>query len=162
LSYVGGKLASVTDPFGRLVTVTTDAGGRVLTLTDSIGKFATYVYGASGELVSVTYADNSKYQFAYTTANNNRVLATVTDALGNILESHTYDVQGRAVTSEEHGGVQRYNLNFVSNSETNVTDALGRVTKYIFDSTKGRNVVTQLQGFCSCGGGLPDANLGLR
>jgi RHS repeat-associated protein len=153
LTYVGSKLASITDPFGRIVTATTDASGKVLTLTDRLGKFATYVYGGSSELLSVTYADNSKYQFAYATANSNLVLATVTDALGNILENHTYDGQGRAIKSEKHGGVERYNLNFVSEAETDVTDALGRVTKYILDKTKGRNLVTQLQGLCSCGGG---------
>src|SRR5213078_2287623 len=130
-----------------------DTSGRVLTLTDSIGKFATYTYGTSGQLLSVTYADSSKYQFAYTTANSNLVLATVTDALGNILENHTYDSQGRAVTSEKHGGVEHYTLSFVSDTETDATDALGRVTKYFFDKTKGRNVVTQIQGLCSCGGG---------
>jgi RHS repeat-associated protein len=153
LTYTGGKLSSITDPFGRVVTATTDVSGRVLTLTDSIGKFATYVYGTSGQLLSVAYADNSKYQYLYTTANGNLVLATVTDALGNILENHTYDAQGRAITSEKHGGVEHNNLSFVSDTETDVTDALGRVTKYFFDKTKGRNVVTQVQGLCSCGGG---------
>jgi RHS repeat-associated protein len=153
LTYTSGKLSSITDPFGRVVTATTDTAGRVLTLTDGIGKFATYVYGTGGQLLSVTYADSSKYQFAYTTANGNLVLATVTDALNDILENHTYDSQGRAVTSEKHGGVEHYSLSFISDSETDVTDALGHITKYFFDKTKGRNVVTQVQGLCSCGGG---------
>ena len=34
-----------------------------------------------------------------------------------------------------------------------MTDALGHVSKYFFDKTKGRNVVTQIQGLCSCGSG---------
>lgn len=153
LNYLSGKLSSIGDSFGRIVTTTTDTAGRVLTLADSIGKFSTYVYGGSGQLLSVTYADNSKFQFAYTTANSNLVLATVTDALGNVVENHTYDAQGRAITSEKHGGVGRYVLSFVSNGETDVTDALGRVTKYFFDSSKDRNVVTQTQGLCSCGSG---------
>jgi len=153
LGYAGGKLASITDPFGRVVTATTDSGGRVTTLTDGIGKFATYAYGASGQLLSVTYADNSKFQFAYTTANGNLVLATVTDALGNILENHSYDAQGRALTSEKQGGVERYSLSFVSETETDVTDALGHVSKYFYDQSKGRHVVTQIQGLCNCGGG---------
>ncbi len=152
LTYTSGKLSSITDPFGRIVTATTDTGGRVLTLTDAIGKFATYAYGTSGELLSVTYADNSKYQFAYTTANDNLVLATVTDALGNIVENHNYDAQGRAISSEKQGGVERYLLSFVSNGETDVTDALGRVTKYSIDRTRGRNLVTRIEGLCGCGG----------
>jgi hypothetical protein len=31
-------------------------------------------------------------------------------------------------------------LNYVSVTETDVTDGLGRVTKYTFDTTKGRRV----------------------
>jgi YD repeat-containing protein len=55
------------------------------------------LYGGTNELLSVTYADNSSFNFAY---DGNLRLTTVTDALGNILESHTYDAQGRAITSE--------------------------------------------------------------
>jgi RHS repeat-associated protein len=151
LNYTNGKLASITDPFARVVTATTDTSGRVLTLTDSIGKFATYVYGPAGEMLSVTYADNSKFQFSYT--GSPTVLASVTDALGNILESHTYDAQGRALTSEKQGGVERVTLTYVDETETDVTDALGHLSKYFVDKTRGRNIVTQIQGLCSCGSG---------
>jgi len=151
LSYVSGKLTSITDPFGRVVTATTDTGGRVLTLTDSIGKFATYVYGSAGELLSVTFADSSKYQFIYNGSPS--VLTSVTDALGNILESHTYDSQGRALSSEAQGGIERVTLSYVSDTETDATDALGHISKYFFDKSRGRNVVTQVQGLCSCGSG---------
>ena len=145
-----GFLSSVTDPFGRVLTVNSDANGRVLSITDTMGTIATYTYGGSGQLLSVTYADNSAYQFAY---DGSLRLTTVTDALGNVLESHTYDGQGRALTSEKHGGVEHYTLSYVSNTQTNVTDALGRVTKYTIDKTKGRNVVTNVEGVCGCGPG---------
>ena len=104
-------------------------------------------------MLTVSYPDTSGYHFSYTTANSNLVLASVTDALGNVLESHTYDAQGRALTSERQGGVEHYNLSFVSDTETDVTDALAHVSKYFFDKTKGRNVVTSVQGLCSCGSG---------
>jgi RHS repeat-associated protein len=148
-----GRLTSITDPFARVLTVTTDTSGRVTSLKDALATVATYTYGANSELLSVTYPDSSAFHFAYTIANGRLVLATVTDALGNILETHAYDSQGRAVTSEKQGGVERYTLNFVDNAETDATDALGHVTKYFFDGTKGRNLVTSVQGLCSCGGG---------
>jgi RHS repeat-associated protein len=147
------RLISITDPFGRVLTVTPDLNGRVSSLRDALATVATYAYGSNGELLSVTYPDSSAFHFAYTTANGKLVLATVTDALGNILETHAYDSQGRAVTSEKQGGVERYTLSFVSSSETDATDALGHVTKYFFDGSKGRNTVTSVQGLCSCGGG---------
>jgi RHS repeat-associated protein len=145
----GGKLVSATDPFGRLLFFTSDANGRVLSISDSMGTVATYSYGASNQLLSVIYADNSAFQFSY---DGSLRLASVTDALGNTLESHTYDSQGRALTSEKQGGVERYTLNYVSDTRTEVTDALGHLTKYTIDKSKGRNVVTQVEGVCNCGG----------
>jgi RHS repeat-associated protein len=151
LSYdSNGFLASVADPFGRVLSFTNDATGRVLNIADTLGTVATYGYDSAGQLLSVTYADNSAFQFSY---NGSHRLLTVTDALGNILEAHTYDSFGRAITSEKHGGVERYDFNYVSNTETEVTDALGHVTKYTFDTSKGRNVVTKVEGLCGCGSG---------
>jgi len=145
-----GFLSSVTDPFGRVLTVTTNANGQVTAISDSLGAIATYAYGGSNELLSVTYADNSAFNFSY---DGGLRLATVTDALGNLVESHTYDSQGRALTSEKQGGVEHYSLSYVSGTETDVTDALSHVTRYIFDTSLGRNVVTRVEGLCSCGGG---------
>jgi YD repeat-containing protein len=147
------RLISITDPFARVLTVTPDTNGRVTSLKDALATVATYTYGSSGELLSVTYPDSSAFHFTYTTANGQLVLATVTDALGNIREAHTYDAQGRAVTSEKQGGVERYTLNYVSDTETDVTDALGHITKYFSDKSKGRNLVTRTDGLCNCGSG---------
>ena len=146
-----GLLVSATDPFGRVLTFHTTANGQVTSISDSLGTIATYVYGGSAELLSVTYADNSSFNFAY---DGNLRLTTVTDALGNILESHSYDAQGRAVTSEKQGGVDHFSLEYVSDTETDVTDGLGHLTRYTFDKSKGRHVVTRVEGVCSCGGGV--------
>jgi RHS repeat-associated protein len=143
-----GNLISVTDPFGRTLSITTNASGRVLSISDTMGTIASYTYGASNQLISVTYADNSSFQFSY---DGSLRLTSVSDALGNVVESHTYDSQGRATTSETHGGVERYTLNYVSLSETDVTDALGHITKYFYGNIRARRVVTRVEGNCSCG-----------
>jgi RHS repeat-associated protein len=151
LAYNGsGKLVSVTDPFARVLSFTTNLNGQVVSISDTIGTIASYTYGANNTLVSVTYADNSGFQFSYDGSSR---LTAVTDALGNVVESHAYDGQGRAITSEKQGGVEHYSLNYVGNNETDATDALSHVTKYFFDTSKGRNVVTQVQGLCNCGSG---------
>jgi RHS repeat-associated protein len=151
LSYdANGHLASITDAFGRALTVITNTNGQVLSISDTLGTIATYTYGASNELLSVTYADNSGFNFSY---DGSFRLLNVTDALSNIIESHTYDAQGRAITSEKQGGVNHYTLSYLSATETDVTDGLGRVTKYFFDKTLGRSVVTRIEGLCNCGGG---------
>lgn len=145
-----GKLASATDPFGRVLSFTTNNNGQVLSISDAVGTIGTYAYGPANQLLSVTYPDNSGFQFTY---DGNFRLTTVTDALGNVVESHTYNSQGRALTSEKQGGVEKYTLSYVSGSETDVTDALSHVTKFRFDTSKGRNVVAQVEGLCNCGSG---------
>lgn len=151
LTYDGNrKLTSVIDPAGRSVSVTTDMSGRILSISDTIGTIGTYTYDAGDRLRSVSYADNSGFRFNY---DLNDRLTSVNDALGNVVESHAYDSQGRALTSERQDGVEHYSLNYVSDSETDVTDALGHVTKYFFDTSTSRNLVTRVEGLCSCGSG---------
>jgi YD repeat-containing protein len=147
-----GRPATITDPAGRAVTLVLNSSGRVLTLSDQMGVVATYTYGGGGTLSTVTYADNSQFKFTYGVTQNRYVLTVVKDALNNIVESHAYDAQGRATVSEQHGGVEKYTLAYVGAAETHVTDALGHVTKYFFDKSRGRNVVTRVEGSCGCGG----------
>lgn len=149
---INGRLSTVTDAFGRVLSVTTNSSGLVSSMSDSLGTIASYTYGGSNELLTVTYPDNSGYRFAYTGVPSGLALASVTDAVGNIIEQHDYDSQGRANTSQAQGGVERYMLNYISPTETDVTDALGRVTKYFYQNVKGRKTVTGTEGLCSCGG----------
>lgn len=147
-----GKPTAVTDAFGRVLTLTYGGNGLVGSIGDAAGTAATYEYWIFGVLRSVTYPDGSKFVFAETIIGNAFFLTTVKDALDNVLESHTYDTQGRAITSERQGGVEHYTLAYVGTGETDVTDALGHVTKYFFDKSRGRSAVTRVEGSCSCGG----------
>lgn len=146
-----GKLVTITDAMGRALTLSYGGNGLASSIGDGMGTVATYEYWIFGVLRSVTYPDGSKFVFAETIIGNAFFLTTVKDALDNVLELHTYDAQGRALTSERQGGVERYTLSYVSSGETDVTDALGHVTKYFFDKSRGRNVVTRVEGGCSCG-----------
>jgi RHS repeat-associated protein len=142
-----GRLASASDPFGRVLSFTTNTDGQVVSIGDALGMIATYSYGSGRELLATTYPDSSAYHLTY---DFNFQLTSVTDALGNVLESHTYDSQGRALTSEKQGGVEHYSLSYVSDTQTDVTDALGHMTKYTVDKSKGRNVVTRVEAVCNC------------
>ena len=154
LSYLAdGRIEKVIDPFGReLLFATNPTNGLVTQISDSMGVVASYSYTSGGELQTVTYADGSKYDFLYTTVSGKVLMTEVKDALGNTLEKHAYDSSARATTSEVQGGVEKYTLNYVSTTETDVTDALGHVTKYYFDKSKNQNLVTKIEGVCGCGG----------
>ncbi len=148
----GRQVTAISDAFGRNLTLTPNANGTIQQISDSIGVVATYEYYPSTTLLkTVTYNDGSKYKFEYTTINGNTYLATVKDALDNILETHLYDSAGRATTSEKQGGVEKYTLDYTNPAYTQVTDILGRITKYYFDPGSGRNVVKKIEGNCNCG-----------
>jgi YD repeat-containing protein len=157
LSYDGnGHLISVTDAAGRVVTFTPNTNGTIAQVSDSIGVIADYEYfTGTTHLKTVTYPDGSKFKFEYnTTAVSGKVyLATVKDAVDNILETHQYDSQGRATTSEKDGGVEKYTISYTNPSLSTVTDALGRVTKYSYKHQYGRKTLTSVEGVCGCGSG---------
>ncbi|NOT62102.1 MAG: RHS repeat protein, partial [Acidobacteria bacterium] len=153
------RVTTVTDAVGNTLTFTynsTAADARVTAVADGGGTVATYTYFA-GTLASVTYQDGSKYQFSHIAVGSTFVLATVKDAMNNILETHAYDSLRRATTSELHGGVEKYTLNYVSHTSTEVTDALGRKTVYTLDKERALWAVTQIEGQCACGAGGNEA-----
>lgn len=164
LNYDGlGRLASIVDPFGRTLTVSTDGAGRVTGLSDTVGTVAAYVYNTNGTLQSVTYADNSKFTFTYTThsdsSGTHRLLTEIKDALNNVVEKHDYYTNGKAQTSEVDNGVEKYTLTYTSPTQTTATDALNRTTDYYFGTIGGVNVVTKTEGLCGgCGGGDGETN----
>ena len=163
-SITSNQLSNITDNFGRTLTVTVNPNGTISGISDSLGVIATYDYYPGTLLLqTVTYNDGSKHKFEYVDktidGQSRNFLAVVKDAFDNVLEAHDYDSAGRAVTSEKHGGVEKYTLDYTNagptsiNPHTVVTDALGRVAKYYFDKSKGRNVITKIEGNCNCGSG---------
>ncbi|MEJ7623364.1 MAG: RHS repeat-associated core domain-containing protein [Pyrinomonadaceae bacterium] len=162
LNYNGsGILTSVTDAVGRILTLTYETNGAVSQISDALGTIADYEYYPGTSLLkTVTYPDGSKHKFEYTDivigGATKTFLTTARDALDNILETHAYDSAGRATTSAVAGGVESYTLDYTNANAllpyTTVTDGLGRVSKYYFDRSKGRSVVTKTEGLCGCGG----------
>lgn len=147
-----GILSSITDASGRTLRVETDAAGRAVFLSDEAGPVASYTYGPAQELLSVAYPDGSGYVFEYASVADRPLLTSVRDRLGNLVEAHEYDAEGRAVTSARDGGAERYTLAYVGAGETRVTDGLGRVTRYLFDASRPLRVLTRVEGQCACGG----------
>ncbi len=171
-----GVLNSVTDAFGRTLHLIPRTDGTIDKICDGTGtdpcltgEVARYAYFAgTSRLETVTYPDGSKFKFEYdsTTVPGKVFLKTVKDSLDNILETHLYDSQGRAYTSEKHGGVEKYTLVYNSaptgspgSGLTTVTDALGRVTKYTSERWYGTNLIMKTEGVCgACGGSGSEVN----
>jgi RHS repeat-associated protein len=176
-NYASGVLTGIIDPFGRALIVNINANGYVGSISDTLGTIATYAYDPAfpSRLLTVTYQGGFKYQFEYdsTTVPGKVFIKTVKDADGRILETHLYDSQGRAFTSEVAGGNEKYTLDFAhandaANPYTKVTDALLRETKHYIDRSHGRNAIVRVEGNCACGSGTEltsyeyDAKLNLK
>jgi RHS repeat-associated protein len=162
-----GRLTKIVDPAGRNLSFTYNESGFVSSITDGVeegtniqnydtsmlGQVATYAYYPStNRLMSVSYSrTGSQYQFEYTLAAiaGHYRLTTVKDANGNILEAHEYDSSsGYAITSHKSGDIELYTMNYISDTRTDVTDALGRITRNVIDKSQGngRFVVTAIYG----------------
>lgn len=134
-SYATGFLTSIVDRNGnttqltydtsnRLVTVA-DPGGRhlyfgyqnnsnsylITSVTSDVGISLAYSYDSQGRLSQVTKPDLTTVSFAYDSNSN---ITTVTDSAGKVLESHTYDSQGRGLTSSRANGVEAVTVSYPS------------------------------------------------
>jgi RHS repeat-associated protein len=151
MAYSGGTLQSVTDDFGRSLSFGYDTQGRLANVSAPGGEIMRYGYGANGHLSVVTYADNTTRQYLYEKAGMPYALTGLIDQNGQRFATWGYDSQGRAVSSEHAGGVERYTLSFDPNGlNVLVTDPLGAQRMLQHQNVAGRLVFA--------GGSQPCAN----
>jgi RHS repeat-associated protein len=160
------KLLSVSSTFGHTLTFTYYAdnapvgAGSIETVTDQSGKVVRYAYDANNNLTTVTYPDNKTKTYLYNeqayTANTNlpTALTGINDENGIRFATYKYDAQGRAISTEHAGGVDKYELNYTSPTlQTIVTDPLGTSRTYNFTTILGVIKNTGVSQPCpSCGG----------
>lgn len=106
------RITSVTSPGGSTLTFSYNDPVNVNQATsaqDGVGTVATYTYDSSSRLTMVTYPDGSSLNFTYDVNSN---ILSVTDSQGKLLESHTYDSQGRGLTSSRAYGVDSVSLTY--------------------------------------------------
>ena len=112
LSYDGtNRLTTVTDPAGRhLYFGYANTSSRLVTsVTSDVGLSLSYSYDPQGRLIQVTKPDQTTMSFQY---DANSLITAVLDSNGKILESHTYDSQGRGLTSSQAAGVNAVTLTY--------------------------------------------------
>jgi YD repeat-containing protein len=155
IAYDGnGHPTQLTDSWGNVtLLLTTDSTSGLITRIDVSGRpdiFWTYQY-SSNQLVAVIAPDSHQWrQYQYTSG----LLSTILDPLGNVIESHTYDGNGRATSSiqstNDITSIQ-YGLAGRNSAETltTVTYASGKVSNY-YSRSAGSSVLTvDVSGGCS-------------
>jgi YD repeat-containing protein len=133
-TYATGLLSSIVDRNGNTTQLSYDSGGtRLITVTDAasrhlnfaynspfssrlitgvssdVGQTLSYSYDSQGRLIQVTKPDLSTISFTY---NAQSLITTVTDSNGKTLESHTYDSNGRGLTSSRANGVDAVTISY--------------------------------------------------
>jgi YD repeat-containing protein len=105
------RLATITDPAGRHLYFgyANNSSYLVTSVTSDVGLSLTYTYDSQNRLSQVTYPDQTFVTFQY---DSNSMITAVTDSAGKILESHTYDGQGRGLTSSRAGGVEAITVSY--------------------------------------------------
>ena len=150
-----GRLSTVTNPFGRSL-VFAYTGDKLTTVTASGGKVFGYLYDAAGRLSSVTYPDNKTRTFVYENAAFPQALTGIFDETGARWGTFAYDTQGKAISTELAGAVERYQVSYPSTGSANVIDPLGTNRSYSYGTQSGKLAVTS--GSLPSGTGEADAS----
>ncbi|MDO8543894.1 MAG: colicin D domain-containing protein [Opitutaceae bacterium] len=98
LTYTSDRLSRIEDPVSATrLDLAYDGNGRVSTLTDATSAVVSFTY-TSGLLTKITNQNGKDTSFTY---NADRGLLTLTDHLGNVLTTNTYDSSGRVRQQED-------------------------------------------------------------
>jgi len=148
----GGSLATVTYPDQTTEKYTYDSNKRMLTMQDRRGNvWVSNQYDANGRVIEQTLADQTNYQFAYSTASNGAVISTtVTDPNGH-QEQVTFDPISHypATDTYAYGTSLAQTTSYVrepSGLIDSATDALGRTTTFSHDALGNVTRLTRLAG----------------
>lgn len=139
-----GDLISVQDEQGQQF-IYNFTNGLLNSIQSPGGKTLQFNY--SGTLLNkVIHPDQSNRIYHYEDTRFPKYLTGITDERGVRYATWKYDDQGRAISSEHAGGVEKTSLNFNSDGSTTVTNALGKKTTYSFTDILGVRRVSKVTG----------------
>jgi len=138
-----------------------DSSNRISSMTDPEGNSYRYSYDDAGNLTSVVYPDdtplddldNPTRTYHYENTSFPSHLTGLTDETGSRV-TWAFDEEGRAISSELDGGVDKSTLDFSIDDQVTVTNPLGKDTTYHFETLHGVKKVVQVEGHAteSCAG----------
>jgi len=169
-TYSSGALTSVVDSAGRQVNLAYSSG-RVQTITvpDTLSRVWSFSYGGTPSLLYSVRdpfhpSGNPWRSLGYDGGN---LLSAISDDAPKLLEGHTYDTQGRGVTSYSEGGQRNYVLVEYEQpgpGQRRVTHRIDATTSQVSVFSLvyqgGRWLPTRIDGPCSsCGGASGDSQV---
>ena len=165
LTYNGTQLTSVSDAFGRSLQLTYDTEGRLNKMTDPSGQVYTYEYDVIGNLVKVNYPANEQgviksRLYHYEDINHAYFLIGITDENGQRFATFTYDANGKALSTEHAGGVDKYSFDYTQypNAVT-ITEPLGSQRTNTYQTILGVARTKSTSQLCSSCGSTSSGNI---
>ena len=147
-----GRVWKVTDARGGVTEYTYDIAHRMLTIKDPRNiVYLDTEYDVNGRVEKQTQGDGGEYEFAYTLNGSGQVTQTdVTNPRGYVrrvaFNSDRFMTSDTSALGEAIEQTTSYTRVSTSNLVETVTDELGRVTRYTYDSKGNVATVTRLYG----------------
>jgi YD repeat-containing protein len=139
----------VADDFGNKLEFTADGQGQPKSLI-APGLEIKYRYNRLGRLDSVETVRASGQTetrlYHYEDPRDSKLLTGITDERGIRYATWTYDDQGRAISSEHAGGAEKILINYNADGSSTVTNELGKVARYQFQTIQGVRRITAIEG----------------
>lgn len=152
---LNSRLIRVENEFGQALTFSYHANGNLQTMTAPGGLVWTYRYNSNGYLAHVDNPDGSTRQYLYEDSRFPHALTGIVDENGNRYATYAYDVDGRAISSEHAGGVDRITLSYNTDGTSSVTNSRNISSTYSFSDQFDTSLVAGISGpgCSSCGTG---------
>ncbi|HEU4603457.1 MAG TPA: DUF6765 family protein, partial [Steroidobacteraceae bacterium] len=150
------RLARVTDPQARTIQFMYDRKGRISRLKITGGASRRYRYDRRGNLIEVIASDRRARRYHYEDARHPHHLTGISAGMEQLasygqaayferIATWAYDEEGRGVLSTHALNADKVTLQYGAGF-TLVTDALGRVTRYVTDTKDGIALVREVRG----------------
>lgn len=155
---INGKLVAIRSPAGLTQTLSRDSSGRLVSIIDPAGRTASFSYTPSGQvqsvgvpgagsisyqydsfdnLIAVTKLDGTSRRYLYEDQYYPRALTGIVDESGSRYATFTYDMNGRAVSSEHAGGVDKTTLAYNGDGTTTIRTPAGATVTRSFQKING-------------------------
>ena len=135
------RLSLVTDPDGHTLAIAYDTANRIATVANSAGEAVGYAYDSANNLIRVNYPDGTAriYHYENTAFPHHLTGISLVDTGGATARYATfaYEATGKAISTEHAGGVERFTLQYDSDTQTTVRDAANTTEIITFATNLG-------------------------
>jgi YD repeat-containing protein len=146
-SRVDGRV-DASDQLGNTLNFTERQDGQPLTLQVE-GWQIQYTYDANSNLIKVARQKAGlelAREYHYEDSRNPRLLTGITDERGIRFATWSYDVQGRGISSEHAGGVEKVNITYNADGTVTVINEFGKAANYKFAFASGMKRIIEIKG----------------